>query len=65
MPHRQFSAETFAKTADQIRARMRHICAHMSPEEYEDMVQEMARVQLKYQAIAAARTINLPGTAEP
>lgn len=64
-PHRRFSRETFAKTADQIRARMRHLCAHMSAEDFEAMIEEMVRVQLKYEAITADHALRIAGTNEP
>lgn len=51
--HHGFSQHTLDKTVDQIRARMRHLCANMSTAEFEAMVEEMARVQLKYQAGAS------------
>ena len=54
-PHRRFSRETFEKTVSQIRARMRHLCSHMSEEDFESRVTDMATVQLKYEALTADR----------
>lgn len=64
-PHRRFSQETFDKTADQIRARMRHLCAHMSAADFESMIQEMTRVQLKYEAITADHALRIANMTEP
>ncbi len=63
-PHRRFSRETFDKTANQIRARMRHLCAHMSAVDFESMIEDMTRVQLKYEAITADRATLKGGSGE-
>lgn len=64
-PHRRFSKETHDETAKQIRARMRHLCAHMSETDFDAMVEEMARVQLKYEAITTDHVLRIAAMKEP
>lgn len=47
----RFSQEHIDRPAAQLRARMRHLCGHMSPELFEAMIADMARIQLKYEAM--------------
>lgn len=64
-PHRRFSRETFEKTSAQIRARMRHLCAHMSAADFESMIEEMTRVKLKYEALTADHALLIESPPKP
>ena len=56
---RKYSDATVKQTEAEIAERLRHLCRHLGDAAFRRMVEEMTRIQLKYEARVAADALHV------